>query len=172
MLDLEATRSVRRSDLRSPISSAPSTPDPELTALFESRVRERSFDDGKGDLAEKDTSTSNIAAAPPNRVADSIDDAPDSDAVELSFFLFRSPPNTKQPSKPQKIRLRTPSPEANRRPGFIRPERPHKSYYFTGPRDADSLARLAATAVTGADVRSWAAEPLRSSVLAKETRKE
>jgi hypothetical protein len=160
--------SVRRADLHSRASSAStsSSPDPELTALFQARFKS----DFAIEIPQPDTGAAPNTAHGTLATALPSDDGPGPNAdepevEEHEFRLFAARPTkpatvaaddttTTPLPAPAKIRIASPPPQDAGTGAFVVPRRPD-SYYFADVPDAARREELKAAAVSGEDVRAW-----------------
>lgn len=130
------TRQISRKELDSPQSSRPSSPDPTLEQLFQSRISSQyTFE-----IAETDGIDANHV------------DHSDDDGIELR--LFAGPSNAAPQT--QKIRLESPGLDSGN-PGF-KVKKP-RSYYFADAPTQEEQAALTAAAVDGKAVLQLAQQP-------------
>ncbi|KAJ4348024.1 uncharacterized protein N0V89_009396 [Didymosphaeria variabile] len=125
---------VGRAELRSPVSSPRSSPDPELAQFLKSRIQDEFIFTNHEDDAEGLR-----------------EDAVASDE-EAELVLFAGPSQT---AESHKIRLS--SPDATGEPGLL--VKKPRSYYFTDEITSEKEEEYKAAAVTGSDVLNMAKLP-------------
>jgi hypothetical protein len=131
---------VRREELYS-LSSAGSTPDPELEQLFRDRVQlEFQPDTGAESLGE-------ITYKVPEIVQEE----------EVEFRLFAASSKTRSSGNATRIRIRSLSVD-DRPPGLVKPERA-KSYYFRDSLSPAAEEQIRIAAVSGEDILARSKTP-------------
>lgn len=136
-------RSIRRSELASPTSTPPSSPDLEALDRLKQLDTFEYLDTRRADEQNEQN-----------------EDAEDVDG-ELTFRLFaptKSTADSTQSHTVQKINLRSPTPE-NKEPGFVQPNRDRSYYIADYSRPGISGASLSATAISGEQVKQLSCLP-------------
>jgi hypothetical protein len=142
-------QAVRRSDLRSPVSSRHSSPD--LSDTLRSRFLEGIT------FTPQDIS-------PQGHFSAELEEAAKTDDDEAELVLFAAPPS----AAPRSSKIRLQSPEVDAAPGFLVP-RP-RSYYFA-EEDREKRCQFELSAIDAETIRAVAKEPWPGCALPWKVRK-